>query len=653
MRRFSLVLVCLALGCGPRTARDPIAATDDAITHARDLASHMPPHLVISMAMSWFGIPARDPLGGGVDVGYGNWIVSASCGQAAPDPSLCGGTPSERRISSRYRPLAGIYSSAGGTAESLRRIDLMLSTVRRPCDQGARIDAFGIQLNGTHFTSLHGGSEANQEIPLQSLEHFLSEADAASMTNAVLPAEDATWYWNNAGRFIDCATHHSTCIGYLQADVEDMIAIVRTHPSALRIDGRPVLLFYVNTASGFPTASEWASIFQSARSATGADFYTIATGLLQSTGATFFSAFDGVSPWVSPNVWSATHGSTIYAHAKAYAASLHQGLIANVPAGGVVFGGVAPGFDDWTEQWGACKQRQIPPASEGTPRDLAVLDGTIDYLAGTNVRGMILETWDDWTEGSFFEPSVSEGTSKLVELRRKLADLYGEPQDSAQDAALDRRWTSFGQPRSCAGARPSPAVDLTCTGGGVDGGVGTAGVSISSPTVGQSTGASVSIAASASTTNGLPITAMLAYLNANPTPVCRSSGPALLCTIAVPLGNDVVEVNAWDSAGHVYTSANVPFTSAACAAGVTIRSPSSGASVGSSVEVAADAVSCNGKPIVAMKAYLDGNPSAVCSVSSASLDCTVGVPLGTNEVEVNAWDASGAVYTSANIAFTR
>ena len=80
------------------------------------------------------------------------------------------------------------------------------------------------------------------------------------------------------------------------------------------------------------------------------------------------------------------------------------------------------------------------------------------------MRGVVLETWDDWTEGTEFEPDVAGGPSVLVSLRRQLGALAGEPADPAGDARLAVRWTSYGQARNCGGgsAGTPPAIALAC-----------------------------------------------------------------------------------------------------------------------------------------------------------------------------------------------
>jgi hypothetical protein len=73
------------------------------------------------------------------------------------------------------------------------------------------------------------------------------------------------------------------------------------------------------------------------------------------------------------------------------------------------------------------------------------------------------ETWDDWTEGSQFEPSIEEGAAKLVHLSELTAAYHGESFDQS-DTRMQDRWTSYGQPRNCTNdpvMLPAP-IDLGC-----------------------------------------------------------------------------------------------------------------------------------------------------------------------------------------------
>lgn len=81
-------------------------------------------------------------------------------------------------------------------------------------------------------------------------------------------------------------------------------------------------------------------------------------------------------------------------------------------------------------------------------------------------------------------------------------------------------------------------------------------------------------------------------------------------------------------------------------AGVTVSSPSNGATVSTSVHVAASASPANAaNPITAMRIYLDS--TSMYTVNAAKLDTYVSSPTGQHVITVQAWDSTGAVYKSA------
>jgi hypothetical protein len=553
----ALVTSCL-LACSsssPDDAVEPLASSSEALVHTTDLAQTIPDHLAIMFTMSWFGIPkSGDPLGAGPDGGWGNYRIPGQCsGAGAPQSCVSG----QRDIASRYRPLAGIYSSSGRDAESQNRIRLTLANARRPCagDVGARIDAFAIQLDGTHFSSLHSQSPSQgEELPLQSLKHFLGEADAAGLANVVVPADDTTWYFNNGHWLgLDCKANRAQCVQYLQQDVVDMVTLSVRSPAAYKINGKPVVYFYV---AGQLSPQEWAQIFASVRNTSidGAkrDFYALASHQ-GGHGSPYFAAFDGISPWIDLAAWDATNGRTVRAHGAAYAASTHAELYANVPAGHVVLGGIAPGFDDFTNGWSQCSSRQLPRPGEAHPRDPGVLDGTIDFLKTKHAKGIVLQTWDDWTEGSFFEPSVSEGTAKLEQLQSRLGDLYGEA--AVSPLALRSLWYGYGQPRACSAAHAPPNVAL-CAGTPTLPPASTcAAPAVQIPTQNESVGPAIDLRVTAPSC----ITAMIAYIDG------VQAGPTIHATnidqwIDVTMGTHRLNINGWDAQGNVFVSSSTTFT---------------------------------------------------------------------------------------------
>jgi len=413
-----------------------------AAAHDFDLDAHMPSHLAAVFAVNWFGVSTSDPQGGGADPSYGNWLQTfPQCG-LDDNPAQCADFQDagrQRWIASKRRPLAGIYSSSGRDDESLRRVDLMLSTVRRPCDLGARLDAFILQLDSVKFTSAHPTNAQSKtwDLAYRATVAFLNEGDAAQMKGAVWVGADSTVYWHFGSSFgLNDQTSRKAA---LTDDIADMATLAAAHPSAVSIDGKPFLAFYVDAALMTPT--EWQAVLGDARTKSGVDFYALAT----TVNASYFAAFDALSPWVNLGIWNGAQGATLHDRAMDYGKKLHAQIVAALAAnpGRVMFGGVAPGFDDFTQDWGQCTAREMP-------RDPDVLAGQMDYLASVGgVRGVIWDTWDDWTEGTELEPDVVDGPAKLLQFKQLLGALYGEPADPAGDQALASRWLGYGQARSC------------------------------------------------------------------------------------------------------------------------------------------------------------------------------------------------------------
>jgi len=111
--------------------------------------------------------------------------------------------------------------------------------------------------------------------------------------------------------------------------------------------------------------------------------------------------------------------------------------------------------------WGGCIERQLPP---GDPRDPSLLLGEFDYFKAKSMTALVGETWDDWTEGSHFEPDVAGQTSVLIAMRQQLGALFGEPADPTGDQRLTTQWTTYGQARNCS-SNPMvlpPVTKLSC-----------------------------------------------------------------------------------------------------------------------------------------------------------------------------------------------
>ena len=563
--RYSVSCVALAsalsiVGC----IDEPETTSTDEVTvvHKWDLASQMPAHLAIMYSMSWFGIPASDHQGPGPDPGWlntewngNNANACTTCVLRGAD-NVCLKTGAEQRdTASRRRMIAGIYSASALDAEGKARTALMLSQLRRPCDDGAKIDAWSVQLAGTHGGPAHPGNRQSTagKITYEALLGFLDRADAAGMTDVILPGDDTSWYFAFGGAIglPNCSsTGKAACIAALEQDLVDMVDLSVGHPSALKLAGKPVVTIYFRPTD--LTSAQWTGIVNNARNASGHDFYVIA--MIQGVGHTdYFNAFDALMPWLQQgDIWNnQTSGSTVRAHAAAWAAKLHDPLFAALPSypGRVVFGGMTPGFDDYTMSWGDHIERQLPT---GDPRDPQLLLGEFDYFKSKHIKGLIGETWDDWTEGSHFEPDIAGGAALLVEMRQQLASLFGEPQDPAGDTRLSTQWSSFGQTRNCAGnTHGTPRVtELTCAG---------AAVTIQSPTAGSTVSSPFTVRATYSGT--LPPNHFEVWHDGiklgNAT---VAAGDTMSASYTIAAGTHVLTALAVDSEGNVIRSAPLTFT---------------------------------------------------------------------------------------------
>ncbi len=425
-----------------------LTATTALAAHTFDLDGAMPARLSIMFSMSWFGVKTSDPQGPGTDPGYGNWLQNFPACGLSNDPASCDAFQDaglQRSIASKRRPLAGIYSSSGRDPSSLNRIDLMLSTLRSACDTAGGFDAWAIQVDSVKFTSAYpqNAQSPTWDLAYRALESFYAEADKAGLANAVVAGDDATVYWHFGSSW--GLTTQAQRLAALQADIADLATGAAAHASAVKVQGKPLLALYVD--SGLVTPAEMQGVLDGARGASGVDFYALGTTL----DSTFYAAFDALTPWVNLGIWANTDASdsNLRARSAAYAKALHAQLVNDLPTypGRVMFGALSPGFDDYTENWGACQARELP-------RDPDVLAGQVDYLTqmktgGFDLRGTYMETWDDWTEGSEFEPDVTEGTSKLIGLREGLGSIFGDTVDPIGEATLSARWQAFGQPLNC------------------------------------------------------------------------------------------------------------------------------------------------------------------------------------------------------------
>ncbi len=170
-----------------------------------------------------------------------------------------------------------------------------------------------------------------------------------------------------------------------------------------------------------------------------------------------------------------------------------------------------------------------------------------------------------------------------------------------------------------------------------------AGVTVSSPTPGATSGSPVHFVASAS--SGHPIISMRIYVDNNS--VFVTSSGSLNTSIPMSSGTHGVVVQAWDSAGAIYKSAETITVSGSApppsSSGVSVSSPTPGTTSSSPVHFVASASSSH--PIISMRIYVDSN--SVFVTSSGSLNTSVPMSSGSHSVVVQAWDSAGGIYKSA------
>ncbi len=164
-----------------------------------------------------------------------------------------------------------------------------------------------------------------------------------------------------------------------------------------------------------------------------------------------FGAFeftDAISPSFDLQNYETQSGSNMV-KAREWAKDKHQPFFdeaVNWP-GRVVFGNIIPGFDDWTKQWGDGVDRQIP-------RGVDTIEGQFTGLeqlrtAGDAVAGILLATWDDYTEGTVWEPTISEGVTLLEKMTTEIADYKGETIVPADTTTWSSAWNISNTVRLC------------------------------------------------------------------------------------------------------------------------------------------------------------------------------------------------------------
>ncbi|CAF3308862.1 unnamed protein product [Rotaria socialis] len=434
------------------------------VVHTYDLATQIPSRFVCMFSVSWFGLDRSDPQGAGTDASSGHWNVgSQGACVAAAQPDQCG-SDGQREISSNYRPLAGIYSSSGLDNESLARIDLMLTLLIKEgqCDHGhAQLNAWSIQLESIQLSSRYiVDPSVNVEIPYQAYLNFRQQSQILKFPSGVIiPGYDSTWLYSfsNSLGFGLCDNSNSSnprdaCLNSTIADFIDIISDISLNSNYL-INGKPLIFIYTSIGGNLLTANEWSYVWSNVRQRVTLDFYTICTT------PSLLSMFDGVAPWIDLVAWSMTNSALpLYNRTLSWLNLVYDPILSsNISSGRIIMGGLTPGFDDFTQSWGACQPRNIP-------RHPDLMRAQLDYFSSNSIQHLFIYTWDDWTEGSQCEPDVTNGTQILLLLRQSITSFYGATQNTKGDTMLNSRWVNYPQLRNCTAINVTsiPSVDMSC-----------------------------------------------------------------------------------------------------------------------------------------------------------------------------------------------
>jgi hypothetical protein len=442
------------------------------ITHTFDMdtwIANRPGTLGIMYTMSWFGIPSSDPQGPGPDSSWGNWQMSQGCvplnnasycsnygvgGASAvystPGFSYPTSTP-QRQIASRRRPLAGIYSSSAKDNEGLARLTLQMSIIRQKCFQrgiggnsfDAGVDAMSPQMDSIQFTSKYPTNPqcSTCEIAYSAMLGMYKVASQYGLNNVIIPGLDGTWSYN-FGSYFGLSTLQAI-MNNVQADIADMVTVALQYPQqSVMVNGKPLIFIYINEDFS-PT--NWTTMLNNARTLANSDFYALG-GISNSA---YFAAFDALAPWGSPTAWP-TSGSSLSSMAQSWMATMHSDLINGLPSypGRVIFSFIMPSFDDYTEDWGQCMLREMPTQTNGM-RDPSIIQGQFAYIQSQGFKGIVFETWDDWTEGTCIEPDIVNGTQTLMAIKQGMDSLNNLAPDPYGDARMNLLWTSYPQQRNC------------------------------------------------------------------------------------------------------------------------------------------------------------------------------------------------------------
>ncbi|MEM7682225.1 MAG: hypothetical protein AAF288_09755 [Planctomycetota bacterium] len=314
--------------------------------------------------MPWFETPDT--------LGAGNWGYHWTLNNQNPNVILPNG---QRQIASHFYPLAGAYDSRDPDV-----IEYHLLLMKYAGIDGVLIDWYGVQGSNGDIPTLLSGSNA-----------VIDQTDDFGLDFAVV-LED---------RFTQNVGQGQANVGYLRDNYFN-------NPQYIRDDttGDPLLLNFGPIT--FETPNEWTQVLAAAGE--DVDFLTLP---FQSAEAG--ANADGEYKWVFENEALDDHLQQQIDFYTGRAPVLNQ-------QGGVVGGSAYPGFVDFYVEGGVgdVVGFEIPHNNGDTLADtLALAD-----LYANQMDFLQLVTWNDFGEGTVFEPTVETGFDYLVQLQQFTGVAY-------------------------------------------------------------------------------------------------------------------------------------------------------------------------------------------------------------------------------------
>lgn len=272
------------------------------------------------------------------------------------------------------------------------------------------------------------------------------------------------------------------------------------------------------------------------------------------------------------------------------------------------------------------------PGNGSTVTSPFEVSATSETCDGQAVSGM------GYSLDSSSNTTIEHGTTSLVE---QISASAG------QHTIHVKSWGNQG-----AGCVANIGVDVSGVGASPDSAgssTSTDGITVASPGNGATVGSPFALSAQASSCSGQAVSGMGYSLDSSSSTTIVHNSTTVAASISASAGKHTLHVKSWgnEGAGCVANVAiNVSSAAAAAATvssgeGISVSSPSNGATVSSSFDVVASASTCSGQAVTGM-GYSFDNSSDTITESGKALDAPASTSSGTHTLHVKSWGVNGA-----------